>query len=198
MSDIVRLLLRTDAVRFGEFTLKDGRKSPVFVDIGQVSDGMALRELGRLYADAIVAVCPHVTHLFGPAYKGITIATATAAALAEGGQKVRVFFDRKEAKAHGEGGTYFGSLPSKLSTIVLLDDVVSSGVTKTQSRDALMRDFGAKIAHTIVAVDRRAQPSADIEGMPLLALTSLHAIAESIAAEKPKAAQAVKDFLEQP
>lgn len=197
MSDIIELLLRTEAVRFGSFTLKDGRTSPVFVDIGQVSDGPALRALGRLYADAIVAVCPHVTHLFGPAYKGIPIATATATALAEGGQKVRVFFDRKEQKTHGEGGNYFGAPPNKLSTVVLLDDVVSSGLTKVQSQEVLMRDFGVKIAHTIVAVDRRSRPAPEVAGLPLLALTHLRAVAEAVEKTRPNEARAVYTFLEQ-
>ncbi len=196
MSDIIELLFRTEAVCFGEFTLKDGRTSPVFVDIGRVADGPALRVLGRLYADAIVAVCPHVTHLFGPAYKGISIATATAMALAEGGQKVRVFFDRKEAKTHGEGGNYFGSVPSKLSTVVLLDDVVSSGLTKVQSQEALMRDFGIKVAHTIVAVDRREILSKEISGMPLLALTHLRAVADAVEKTRPDEARAIRAFLE--
>ncbi len=196
MSQVVDLLLRTEAVRFGEFTLKDGRLSPVFVDIGRVADGPALRELGRLYADAIVAVCPHVTHLFGPAYKGIAIATATAMALAEGGQKVRVFFDRKEVKAHGEGGQYFGSLPSKLSTVVLLDDVVSSGLTKVQSAEMLARDFGCKIAHTIVAVDRRETLTNEVAGIPLLALTHLRAVADAVEKTRPDEAKAMRAFLE--
>ena len=125
--------LRADALRFGEFTLKSGRTSPYFFNAGRFDSGAALAALGRSYADAIQAAGLSFDLLVGPAYKGIPLATALACALAADGRDVPVAFNRKEAKAHGEGGQLIGA-PMAGRRVLIVDDVITAG---TAIREAL-------------------------------------------------------------
>lgn len=152
----VEFLVRQGALRFGTFTLRSGRTSPYFVNIGAIDDGPGLRQLGSFYAGLLRDRFPGgVDVLFGPAYKGIPIATAAAVALdAEAQTAVKVTFDRKEAKKHGERGKVFGHTPGDGDRIVILDDVFTTGATKEEAVDFL-RAFGdVRCLGVAIAVDR--------------------------------------------
>ena len=142
-----------EALRFGRFTLKSGRESPYFFNAGLFSDGAAASALGRCYAGALVASGLQYDMLFGPAYKGIPLATATAIALAEHhGRNVPYAFNRKEAKDHGEGGTIVGT-PLR-GRVVIVDDVISDGAAKREAIE-LIRGSGATPAAILLALDRQ-------------------------------------------
>ena len=148
----IDFMLAQNVLKFGEFTLNSGRVSPYFFNMGEVSDGAAYAELGRAYADAILAAGLEFDVLFGPAYKGIPIAVATAVALAERGLNVGVAYNRKEAKDHGEGGMLVGA--QVRGRVLLIDDVLTSGKA-IRSAVSLIRDTGATIAGAVIAMDRQ-------------------------------------------
>jgi orotate phosphoribosyltransferase len=151
--EFIDLALEREALRFGRFTLKSGRESPYFFNAGLFSDGAAAAALGRCYAAALVASGVEYDMLFGPAYKGIPLATATVIALAERhGRSVPYAFNRKEAKDHGEGGTIVGA-PLK-GRVVIVDDVISDGAAKREAID-LIRLAGAVPAAILLALDRQ-------------------------------------------
>jgi orotate phosphoribosyltransferase len=151
--EVIDLALEREALRFGRFTLKSGRESPYFFNAGLFSDGAAAAALGRCYAAALVASGVEYDMLFGPAYKGIPLATATVIALAQRyGRSVPYAFNRKEAKDHGEGGTIVGS-PLK-GRVVIVDDVISDGAAKREAID-LIRIAGAIPAAILLALDRQ-------------------------------------------
>ena len=155
----IDLALKRAALRFGKFTLKSGRESPYFFNAGLFSDGEAAHLLGRCYADAIVHSGLRFDMLFGPAYKGIPLATATAVALAAGhGRSVPYAFNRKEAKDHGEGGTIVGA---KLQgRVVIIDDVISAGTSVRESVD-MIRAAGATPCAVLIALDRMERSGKD-------------------------------------
>ena len=137
----IDLALSRQALRFGQFTLKSGRESPYFFNAGLFSDGEAISVLGRCYAAAIVRSAPAFDVLFGPAYKGIPLAAATASALFERhGRNVPYAFNRKEAKDHGEGGNVIGA-PLR-GRVLVIDDVVTAGTAVRESLN-LIRQQGA-------------------------------------------------------
>jgi orotate phosphoribosyltransferase len=149
----IDLALARDALRFGSFKLKSGRESPYFFNAGLFSDGEAAATLGRCYAAALVESGIGFDVLFGPAYKGIPLVTATAIALAQDhGRSVPYSFDRKEAKDHGEGGNIVGA-PLR-GKVVIVDDVISDGKAK---RDAieLIRASSAEPVAVLLALDRQ-------------------------------------------
>ena len=145
-------MIRQEVLRFGSFKLKSGRHSPYFFNLGNVSGGAELAELGRHYADAIEASGLAFEVLFGPAYKGIPIAVATAIALAERGCNVGVAYNRKEAKAHGEGGVLVGA--PLVGRVFMIDDVVTEGAAKYEAA-ALIKDAGATLVGVAIALDRQ-------------------------------------------
>lgn len=145
-------MIRQGVLRFGDFTLKSGRRSPYFFNLGDVSNGPALAELGGFYAGAIAASGIVFDVLFGPAYKGIPIAVAAAIALAEQGSPVGVAFNRKEVKAHGEGGRLVGA--PLAGRVLMVDDVVSAGAAK-QEAAAIIKEAGAVLAGIVIALDRQ-------------------------------------------
>lgn len=182
----VRLLTAWDAVRFGEFELKSGRKSPYFINAGQLRTGSAIAGLGRAYAARIVEGELECDFVFGPSYKGIPLAVATATALAELGTDVGFSFDRKEAKDHGEGGLFVGTQPEAGLTAVIVDDVVTSGASIRHSV-RLLGDASARIAGIVVAVDRQERGTGkkstvnELEsslGIPVLAVVTLSEIVD--------------------
>jgi orotate phosphoribosyltransferase len=149
----IELALARDALRFGRFTLKSGRESPYFFNAGLFSDGEAAATLGRCYAAALVRSGLEFDMLFGPAYKGIPLVTATAIALAEHhGRSVDYAFDRKEAKAHGEGGRLVGA--ALRGRVVIVDDVISDGAAKREAIE-LIRAAGASPVGVLLALDRQ-------------------------------------------
>jgi orotate phosphoribosyltransferase len=151
--EFIRQALGRNALRFGEFTLKSGRVSPYFFNAGAFDDGASLAVLGRCYADAIVASGLQFDMVFGPAYKGIPLAAATAAALYSHHQRnVPFAFNRKEAKDHGEGGTIVGRGLS--GRVLIVDDVITAG-TAIRESIGIIRAAGAEPAGVALALDRQ-------------------------------------------
>jgi orotate phosphoribosyltransferase len=151
--EFIELILAKQVLRFGEFTLKSGRTSPYFFNAGMISDGESLGTLGACYASAIVESGIDFDMLFGPAYKGIPLATATAVALAaQHGRSVPVAFNRKEAKSHGEGGKLIGA--PLAGRVLIVDDVITAGTAVRESID-LIRGAGATPAGVVLALDRQ-------------------------------------------
>ena len=146
-------MIERGVLRFGDFTLKSGRKSPYFFNLGSIDDGAGLSMLGSAYAQAIVSLQAVPDVIFGPAYKGIPIAVATAFALQrDHGRSVGVAYNRKEAKAHGEGGTLVGH-PIR-GRVLIVDDVMTAGTAVTEAAD-LVRQSGGELAGVLVALDRQ-------------------------------------------
>jgi orotate phosphoribosyltransferase len=153
--EFIRFALETGALKFGQFQTKAGRISPYFFNTGEFSDGNGLNRLAQFYAQALLDFEAkqsfQVDLLFGPAYKGITLASATAVALAQRGRNLPFTFNRKEAKDHGEGGLLIGA-PLK-GKIVIVDDVISAGTSVRQSVE-IIRAAGAQPAAVLITVDR--------------------------------------------
>jgi orotate phosphoribosyltransferase len=149
----IDLALERDALRFGHFKLKSGRESPYFFNAGLFSDGKSAAVLGRCYAAAIVHSRIDFDMIFGPAYKGIPLATATAMALAEHHQRnVPYAFNRKESKDHGEGGQVVGN-PLR-GRVLIVDDVITAGTAIRESLE-IIRDAGAQPVAVALALDRQ-------------------------------------------
>src|SRR6476646_8891345 len=144
--------LARDALRFGEFTLKSGRVSPYFFNAGRFDSGAALAALGECYAAALAAAGTEFDMLFGPAYKGIPLATALACALAARGRDVPVAFNRKEAKEHGEGGRLIGA--PLAGRVLIVDDVITAGTAIRESLQ-IIREAGATPCAVVIALDRQ-------------------------------------------
>lgn len=153
-SAFLRLALQHGVLKFGEFTLKSGRISPYFFNLGLISTGAALRELGEAYAQALAASSIGYDMLFGPAYKGIPLVATVAVALAGQGRDVPFAYNRKEAKDHGEGGLLVGAPPR--GRVVIVDDVLTAGTALRESV-RLLREAGAAPVAAIVALDRQEQ-----------------------------------------
>ena len=146
------LAVQREALRFGEFTLKSGRVSPYFFNAGRFDSGVALATLGDCYADTLLASELAFDMLFGPAYKGIPLASATAIALARRGRDLPLAFNRKEAKAHGEGGMLIGA--PLAGRVLIVDDVITAGTAIRESIQ-LIRDAGATPCGVLIALDRQ-------------------------------------------
>jgi len=147
----LELALAREALRFGAFTLKSGRVSPYFFNAGRFDSGAAMAGLGACYAAALAESGLAFDMVFGPAYKGIPLATATAVALAGAGRDVPLAFNRKEAKAHGEGGLLVGA--PLAGRVVIIDDVITDGASKRESVD-IIRAAGAQPVAVLIALDR--------------------------------------------
>jgi orotate phosphoribosyltransferase len=150
--EFVEFAIREGVLRFGEFKTKAGRLSPYFFNAGLFNDGNRLGRLGRYYAQAALASGIAFDMLFGPAYKGITLAAATAVALAEAGHNVPFCFNRKEAKDHGEGGNIVGS--PLAGRVLIIDDVITEGASKREAIEVI-RAAGAVPAGVLIALDRQ-------------------------------------------
>ncbi len=161
--EFIEFALEKQVLKFGEFTLKSGRKSPYFFNAGLFNSGRDLAKLGRYYAAALVDSAINYDVLFGPAYKGIPIASATAVQLAElHDQDVPWCFNRKEAKDHGEGGNLVGS-PLK-GRIMLVDDVITAGTAIRESMD-LIQANGAELAGVLIALDRQEKGKGELSAI---------------------------------
>ena len=189
----LQLALRVEALRFGEFTLKSGRSSPYFFNAGRFDSGASLAELAACYADAVEATDPGFDVLFGPAYKGIPLATALACEFARRGRDLPVAFNRKEAKAHGEGGMLIGA-PLAGRRVLIVDDVITAG-TAIREALGLIRDAGGVPAGIVIALDRQevvdptqsrrsaAQTVAQEHGLPVIAVAQLADLLEFTAGD---------------
>ncbi|KAF1697106.1 orotate phosphoribosyltransferase [Pseudoxanthomonas koreensis] len=178
----LQLALDADALRFGEFTLKSGRVSPYFFNAGRFDGGASIAALAACYADAIDASGLEFDLLFGPAYKGIPLATAVACEYARRGRDLPLAFNRKEAKAHGEGGNLIGA-PLAGRRVLVVDDVITAG-TAIREALAIITAAGGSVAGIVVALDRQeiaaegdrrsaAQAVAAQAGVPVLAVAGL-------------------------
>ena len=178
--DFIEFAIELNVLRFGEFTLKSGRKSPYFFNAGLFNSGMALAKLGQFYADAIVDAGVKFDVLFGPAYKGIPIAAATAVALAEHhGKDLPWCFNRKEAKDHGEGGSLVGA-PLE-GRVLIIDDVITAGTAIREVMDIIGKTQ-AQPAGVVVALDRQEKGKGELSaiqeveqefGIPVLSIINL-------------------------
>jgi len=149
--EFIAFSVQAGVLRFGEFTTKAGRNSPYFFNAGLFHDGATLRKLSDFYARTLLDSGIEFDMLFGPAYKGITLASATAMALAGKGRNTSFAYNRKEAKDHGEGGTLVGA---KLAgKVVIIDDVISAGTSVRESVE-MIRAAGAEPCAVLIALDR--------------------------------------------
>lgn len=160
--EFIAFAIEQGVLRFGEFTLKSGRISPYFFNAGLFRSGAALARLGRFYAQAINASGIEADVLFGPAYKGITLAATTAVALADHHDRDLPFaFNRKEVKDHGEGGNIVGA--ELAGRILIIDDVITAG-TAIGEVMTLIEAAGAQAAGVVIALDRQEQGKTDAQG----------------------------------
>jgi orotate phosphoribosyltransferase len=176
----IEFALSREVLRFGEFTLKSGRVSPYFFNAGLFNTGSALARLGQYYAEAITDSGLEFDVLFGPAYKGIPLAATCSVALAEHHQRdVPYSFNRKEAKAHGEGGNIVGS-PLQ-GRILIIDDVITAGTAIRESMQ-IIDAAGAKPAGVVIALDRQEKGQGELSaiqeveqqyGIPVLSIIKL-------------------------
>ncbi|WP_107851203.1 orotate phosphoribosyltransferase [Oceanimonas marisflavi] len=161
--EFIEFAMAKQVLKFGEFTLKSGRKSPYFFNAGLFNSGRDLARLGRFYAAALVDAGVQYDVLFGPAYKGIPIASATAVQLAEvHDQDVPYCFNRKEAKDHGEGGNLVGS--PLAGRIMLVDDVITAGTAIRESMDIIQAN-GAELAGVLIALDRQEKGKGELSAI---------------------------------
>lgn len=150
-SAFIKLALECQVLQFGEFTLKSGRISPYFFNAGLFYQGNALKQLGEFYAQLLMEQQVDFDHLYGPAYKGLPLATATAIALATHGKNTTVTFNRKEIKDHGEGGQLIGA-PLTGKTIII-DDVITAGTAFRESQE-LIKNYGGELTGVAIALNR--------------------------------------------
>jgi len=194
-TEFLEYSLQCGVLRFGEFTLKSGRISPYFFNTGLFDTGERLRILGGYYALAIVEAGLEFDMLFGPAYKGIPLVSSVAIAFSSAyGRDVPYAFDRKEAKAHGEGGVLVGA-PLK-GKVLVVDDVISAGTSSRHARDLILAE-DAKLAGMAIALDRQehgqSEMSAvaevqDLLGAPVISIANLDHLL-SFVAQRPELAE---------
>ena len=198
--DFIRFALEAQVLSFGEFKTKAGRQSPYFFNAGGFSDGALLGALGKYYANALLESDIAFDMLYGPAYKGITLAAATVIALAHQNKNVPFAYNRKEAKDHGEGGTLVGA-PVK-GRVVIIDDVISAGTSVRESVE-LIRAAGAEPAAVLIALDRMERSGNAIDigehsavqsvehefGIPVITIANLSNVMDYLNASKDPALQ---------
>ncbi|TAK55815.1 MAG: orotate phosphoribosyltransferase [Gammaproteobacteria bacterium] len=187
--EFLELVIARQALRFGSFTLKSGRESPYFFNAGLLSDGAALASLGDSYAAAIIESGVVYDQLFGPAYKGIPLVSATAIALARHhARSVPFAFNRKEAKDHGEGGSIIGT--PLAGRVLIVDDVITAGTAIRESIE-LIRATGATPAGVVLALDRQERGQGPLSAVqevqttfsiPVIRIVTLDDLIEHLAA----------------
>ncbi len=177
--DFLALADDYDALKFGEFTLKSGRVSPYFFNMGEIASGAGMKRLAAAYAATLAESGLQYDSLFGPAYKGIPLVATVATALADHGHDMPFTYNRKEAKAHGEGGTLVGAPLG--ARVVIVDDVITAG-TAVREAIATIRAAGSEIAGVLIALDRQERGAdarsplaalAEDEGIPTIAVATL-------------------------
>ena len=186
--EFIQFLQSAGVLKFGDFTAKSGRKIPYFVNAGEIKTGEQIAKLGEFYAKSYLEkVGNKRTVLYGPAYKGISIAVSSAVALAKNGLDVPFFFNRKEAKDHGEGGVFVGYKPTAGEEIVIVEDVITAGTAIRESMEILSVLEGVKISAVFVMVDRKEkgkteksamQELSDEYGFPVYSVVDVYDIIE--------------------
>jgi orotate phosphoribosyltransferase len=186
--DFIRFAIERGVLRFGQFTLKSGRSSPYFFNAGLFNSGLALARLGRFYAQALIDSGIAFDVLFGPAYKGIPLAASTAVALAEQhGRDLPWCFNRKEAKAHGEGGSLVGA--PLAGRVMIVDDVITAG-TAIREVMQIIQQQGAQAAGVLIALNRQERGQGALSAiqeverdfaMPVVSIVGLDQVLEYLA-----------------
>lgn len=180
--EFIQFAIQKQVLRFGEFKTKAGRLSPYFFNAGLFNDGESLLRLGEFYAAAILKSGIQFDMLFGPAYKGITLAASIAIALARQGRNVPYAYNRKEAKDHGEGGTMVGA-PLR-GRVLIVDDVISAGTSVRESVD-MIKASGAQPCGVAIALDRQERGSGELSaiqevektnGIPVCSIANLETL----------------------
>ncbi len=191
--EFIAFLESAGVLKFGDFTAKSGRKIPYFINAGEIKTGDQIARLGEFYAKSYLEkVGNRRTVLYGPAYKGISIAVSASIALSKNGLDVPFFFNRKEAKDHGEGGIFVGYVPKEGEEIVIVEDVITAGTAIRESMENLSALQGTRVAATFVMVDRkekgRGEKSAMSEiaeefGFPVYSVVDVYDIIEYLEAD---------------
>ena len=164
--EFIQFLQSAGVLKFGDFTAKSGRKILYFINAGMIKTGDEIAKLGEFYAKAYFdKVGSKKTVLYGPAYKGISIAVSAAVALSKNGLDVPFFFNRKEAKDHGEGGVFVGYVPQAGEEVVIVEDVITAGTAIRESMAILSNLEGVKVAATFVMVDRKEKGKTEKSAM---------------------------------
>ena len=154
--EFIQFLQNAGVLKFGDFTAKSGRKIPYFINAGEIKTGENIAKLGEFYAKAYLdKVGAKKTALYGPAYKGISIAVSASVALAKEGLNLPFFFNRKEVKDHGEGGMFVGYKPQAGDEIVIVEDVITAGTAIRETMEIMKGVEGAKVVACFVMVDRK-------------------------------------------
>ncbi|MDM1716617.1 orotate phosphoribosyltransferase [Thiopseudomonas alkaliphila] len=186
--EFIKFAIDQGVLRFGSFTLKSGRTSPYFFNAGLFNDGLALAKLGQFYAQALLDSKINCDVLFGPAYKGIPLASSTAVALADHHQiNMPWCFNRKEAKTHGEGGTLVGS--ALQGNVVIVDDVITAGTAIREVMEIIQQQ-GASAAGVLIALNRQERGKGELSAiqeverdfkMPVISIVSLDQVLQYLA-----------------
>jgi len=205
--EFIKFLEDAGVLKFGDFTAKSGRKIPYFINAGDIKTGDQIAKLGEFYARAYLEkVGNKRTVLYGPAYKGISIAVSSAVALSKQGLDVPFFFNRKEAKDHGEGGVFVGYVPKAGEEVVIVEDVITAGTAIRESMAILGNLEGVKVAATFIMVDRKergkTEKSAMAEvqdefGFPVYSVVDVYDIIEYLEQDEKNAenVQRIKNYL---
>lgn len=189
--EFIKFAIDQGVLRFGSFTLKSGRTSPYFFNAGLFNDGLALAKLGQFYAQALLDSKINCDVLFGPAYKGIPLASSTAVALADHHQiNMPWCFNRKEAKTHGEGGTLVGS--ALQGNVVIVDDVITAGTAIREVMEIIQQQ-GASAAGVLIALNRQERGKGELSAiqeverdfkMPVVSIVSLDQVLQYLAEDE--------------
>ena len=164
--EFIQFLQEAGVLKFGDFTAKSGRKIPYFINAGDIKTGDQIAKLGEFYAKAYFEKIGNKrTVLYGPAYKGISIAVSSAVALSKEGLDVPFFFNRKEVKDHGEGGLFVGYVPTAGEQVVIVEDVITAGTAIRESMANLSCLEGVKVVATFVMVDRKEKGKTEKSAM---------------------------------
>ena len=205
--EFIQFLQGAGVLKFGDFTAKSGRKIPYFINAGDIKTGDQIAKLGEFYAKAYFEKIGNKrTVLYGPAYKGISIAVSSAVALSKAGLDVPFFFNRKEAKDHGEGGIFVGYVPTEGEEVVIVEDVITAGTAIRESMANLSSLAGVKVAATFVMVDRKEKGKgeksamAEVEeefGFPVYSVVDVYDIIEYLEEDSANAenVERIKNYL---
>ncbi len=205
--EFIQFLEGAGVLKFGDFTAKSGRKIPYFINAGDIKTGDQIAKLGEFYAKAYLEkVGNRRTVLYGPAYKGISIAVSSSIALSKEGLDVPFFFNRKEAKDHGEGGVFVGYVPKAGEEVVIVEDVITAGTAIRESMSILSNLEDVKVAATFVMVDRKEKGQteksamsevADEFGFPVYSVVDVYDIIEYLEEDEKNAenVERIKNYL---
>ena len=205
--EFIQFLEGAGVLKFGDFTAKSGRKIPYFINAGDIKTGDQIAKLGEFYAKAYLEkVGNRRAVLYGPAYKGISIAVSSSIALSKEGLDVPFFFNRKEAKDHGEGGVFVGYVPKAGEEVVIVEDVITAGTAIRESMAILSNLEDVKVVATFVMVDRKEKGRTDksamgeVEeefGFPVYSVVDVYDIIEYLEEDEKNAenVQRIKNYL---